>query len=209
MTASHVPNGRPAPRTVDAPSTEVDPAATPVLRRLGPGGSDQGPADRLLAADHAFGVALVTLWHRLTGHTATAGFPQGIDRGDIARLVPPLVDELRTGRVLGYGVTVGRHLVGVGLLRPGRGSATHTGALVLLLTDPDHLRTGVGGRILDALLQAAPDHGIDRVEVAVDDESAGFFRARGFTEWGRRPGWRRPGPGSAAARDEVLLGWTS
>ncbi len=190
------------PRTTSAavPAESSDPSE-PVLRRVGPGGA--------LASDHAFGVALVTLWHRVVRTGPAGGFPVDADRGGIARLVPPLVDELRTGRAVGVAVNAGRLLVGFGLLRPGHGSAEHTATLPLLLTDPEHLRTGVGGRLLAALLDAAGQAGIDRVEVAVDPDQADFFRRRGFAEWGSRPGWRRPDGAQASARDELLLGWTA
>lgn len=173
----------------------------PVLRRVGPGG--------LLASDHAFGVALVTLWHRVAQTGPAAGFADGVDRGQVARLVPPLVDELRTGRSLGFAVNAGRLLVGAALLRPGPGAARHTATVPLLLTDPDHLRSGIGSELLGALLTAATDAGVDRVEVAVDPDQAGFFLRRGFTEWGRRPGWRRHDPAADQGRDELLMGWTA
>lgn len=189
-----------APRATPEPVPTESSAA--VLRRVGPGGA--------LASDHAFGVALVTLWHRVARTGPAGGFPVDPDRGEVARLVPPLVDELRTGRAVGFAVNAGRLLVGFGLLRPGQGSAEHTATLPLLLTDPDHLRIGVGGQVLQALLDAAGHAGVDRVEVAVDPDQAEFFRRRGFIEWGRRPGWRRPGGTTGdSARDELLLGWSA
>lgn len=183
-----------------SPEPTGDQSSTaPVLRRVGPGGT--------LASDHAFGVALVTLWHRVAQTGPAAGFAAGADRGEVARLVPPLVEELRSGRSTGYAVNAGRLLVGFGMLRPGVGSARHSATVPLLLTDPDHLRSGVGSQLLQALRDAATGTGVDRVEIAVDPDQAAFFLGRGFVEWGRRPGWRRPGA-PAEARDELLLGWT-
>ena len=47
-----------------------------------------------------------------------------------------------------------RRLIGVGFLRPGRGSQQHTGHIELILLDPDHTRAGLGARLVNRLAGA-------------------------------------------------------
>ena len=185
---------------IDAPADEAvaepEPAAT--LDRVGPGGT--------VASDSAFGVALVSLWQKLAESGAPVGFPPPVYRLDVAGRAAARGEDLRKGRVIGVAANRSRRLIGVGLLRPGRGSREHTGRIELVLVDPDRLRTGLGSRLLDELLTMAAARGLNRVDLEMQDDPglAEFFGRFGFVEWGRRPGWLRLGTGDE--RDEVLLG---
>jgi len=169
-----------------------------LLRRVGPGGS--------WASDSAFGVALVTLWHRVAEAGGAVGFARPVTRAEVAAVVAPLVDDLRSGRLVGFAVNRGRTLVGVGLLRPGRGATSHTGELVTVLVDPQLRGRGSGTLLMDALLGAADELGLERIQASVrdGDELPAYFAQFGFTVWGRRPGWIRLGP--AEYGDEIILG---
>jgi GNAT superfamily N-acetyltransferase len=166
--------------------------------RVGPGGG--------VASDSAFGVALVTLWQQVAEAGGPVGFALPVVRADIAARAAGLVDEVRTGRLVGVAANQARRLVGVGFLRPGRGSGQHTGRVELLLIGPERQRAGLGSRLMAELLEQARERGLQRLEVAVPDGEglAGFFGRFGFAEWGRRPGWIRMGAGDE--RDEVVMG---
>ena len=171
--------------------------AAATVDRVGPGGS--------VASDSAFGVALVTLWQDVADAGGPVGFAAPVVRSEVAALAAGLVEELRTGRLLGLVVNQSRRLVAVALLRPGRNVRQHTGRIELLLVDPGHVRSGLGSQLMDGLLRLARERGLDRLEVDVQD-GAGleqFFGRYGFAEWGRRPGWVRPG---SREHDEVLMG---
>ncbi len=170
----------------------------------GPGGG--------VASDSAFGVALVGLWQAVAEAGGSVGIARPVVRSEIARPAAALLDGVKTGRVLAVVANRSRHLVAVGLLRPGQGTAAHTGRIALLLVHPDHTGAGVGTGVLQALLTGARARGVDRVdiEVADDDRVAGFLRRAGFTEWGRHPGWIRPGEpvDGDGERDEIIMGMT-
>lgn len=170
------------------------------LRRVGPGGS--------WASDSAFGVAVVTLWHRVAESGGAVGFASTASRAEVAAVVAGLVDDLRSGRAYGFALNRHRTLVGVGFLRPGRGLSRHTGEIVAVLVDPELRGSGAGTRLMTALLAQAREAGLQRVEAAVRDgaDLPEFFGRFGFAEWGRRPGWIRLGPGQE--RDELILGAT-
>jgi GNAT superfamily N-acetyltransferase len=185
-----------------------DPAASPAadsgraplitIDRVGPGGG--------VASDSAFGVALVTLWQRAAEAGAPVGFAAPVLRSDVAARAAGLVDEIKTGRLIAVAANRARRLIGVGFLRPGRGSGQHTGHLELVLIDAEHTRAGLGTRLVDQLLGRAAELGLERVDAAVpaDPGLESFFGTLGFVEWGRRPRWIRMSADDE--RDEVLLG---
>jgi GNAT superfamily N-acetyltransferase len=168
------------------------------LRRVGPGGT--------WASDSAFGVAVVTLWHRVAESGGAVGFAPTVSRAEVAAVVAGLVDDLRSGRAFGFALNRHRTLVGVGLLRPGRGLSRHTGEIVAVMVDPDLRGSGSGTRLMTALLAQAREAGVRKVEAVVRDGAGleGFFGRFGFAEWGRRPGWIQLGSGHD--RDEIILG---
>ncbi len=180
------------------PQTTVD--------RVGPGGT--------VASDSAFGVALVGLWHELADSGAPVGFARPVSRIDVAARVAELVEGLRKGTVVGVAANRARRLVGVGLLRPGRGIRLHTGRLEVLLVHPDQAGAGLGTSLLTDLLSIAADRGIERVDLEMQEDQrlARFFGRFGFTEWGRRPSWLHLGAaderGDAGPRDEIIFGAT-
>ncbi len=168
------------------------------LRRVGPGGT--------WASDSAFGVALVTLWHRVAEAGGAVGFAPSVSRAEVAAVVAGLVDDLRSGRAFGFALNRNRTLVGVGVLRPGRGLSSHTGEIVAVMVDPELRGSGSGTRLMTALISQARDGGLQKLQAAIRDGEGldGFFGRFGFVEWGRRPGWIRFGP--AQDRDEIILG---
>lgn len=181
-------------------------AAAPTIRRVGPGvrpGGDAASAP--MAADSAFGVALVGLWHESAQAGGAVGFAAAAPRAEIARAAVPLVDSLRQGRALGVAADQARRLVGAAVLRPGQGTRSRTGTLELLMVEPALTGCGLGSRLLGELLAAARDRGLQRVDVAFAQDERGqrFFEKAGFTVWGRRPHWQQ---GPAGDRDELIMG---
>jgi GNAT superfamily N-acetyltransferase len=193
-----VGNGGVGPADADRPDTAIGAPPAVTVDRVGPGGG--------VASDSAFGVALVTLWQTIAESGEPVGFPVPVVRADIAARAASLVDEVRTGRLIAVAANRQRRLVGVGLLRPGRGSQQHTGRIELLLVGPEHQRAGLGSRLLAELLARAGERGLERLEVAIPDgaELARFFARFGFAEWGRRPGWIKMGDDDVRA--EVVMG---
>lgn len=182
-------------------------AAAPAIRRVGPGLSASAAGSAApMAADSAFGAALVGLWHEVARAGGVVGFPETVGRADVARLAAPIVEDLRTGRALAVAADQGRRLVGAALLCPGVGARAHTGRLELLLVEPALTGCGLGRAMLSALLDGARARGLDRVgvEFAKDDRVQRFFERFGFQVWGRRPGWQRTAPG--VDRDETVMG---
>jgi len=161
-----------------------------------------------LASDSAFGVAVVTLWHRVAESGGAVGFGPTVSRAEVAAVVAGLVDDLRSGRAFGFAVNRHRTLVGIGVLRPGRGLSAHTGEIVAVMVDPNLRGAGTGTQLMTALLAQARKVGVRQITVAIRD-GAGletFFGRFGFTEWGRLPGWIRLGPDHD--HDEIILGAT-
>lgn len=189
----------------DGGVTDLD-AAVPTIRRVGPGGRSDPAQAAPMAADSAFGVALVGLWHAAARAGGAVGFAHDADRADIARSAAPIVEDLRRARALGVAADQGRRLVGVGLLRPGVGARAHTGRIELLAVDPPLTGCGLGRGLVAALLEQARDRGLERVtvEFAQDERVQRFFEQFGFVVSGRRPGWYRTGSGGE--RDEIVMG---
>jgi len=182
--------------SIGAAEPDIAPALT--IDRVGPGGG--------VASDSAFGVALVTLWQQVAEAGAPVGFAAPVLRSDVAARAAGLVEEIKTGRLLAVAANRARRLIGVGFLRPGRGSGQHTGHLELILVDQAHSRAGLGTQLVVRLLAQAGDLGLERVDAGVPADAGleAFFSALGFAEWGRRPDWIRMGADDE--RDEVLLG---
>jgi GNAT superfamily N-acetyltransferase len=157
-------------------------------------------------SDNAFGVALVSLWQRVLEGGGQVGFGVPVVRPEVAARAAGLVDEIRTGRVIAVAANRSHRLIGAGLLRPGRGSADHTGHLELILVDPAHARTGIGAQLLTEVLRLARDRALVAVDLdAADDPGLNAFFARfGFERWGLRPGWIRTG--TDANLDEIVWG---
>ena len=197
-----VPSGfrsAPEPAARDFDSTHD---GEPVLRidRVGPGGG--------VPSDNAFGVALVSLWQRVLEGGGQVGFGVPVVRPEVAARAAGLVDEIRTGRVIAMAANRSHRLIGAALLRPGRGSADHTGHLELILVDPAHARAGIGAQLLTEALRLARDRALVAVDLdAADDPGLNAFFARfGFERWGRRPGWIRTG--TTKSLDEIVWGVT-
>lgn len=185
----------PAPVSLDAPQDGDAPGV--VLSRVGPGSP--------LASDSAFGVAVVTLWHRVSAAGGAVGFPVQVTRAEVAARVAGVVDDIRMGRLIAVAATVKRRLVGLVVLRPGTGIVAHTGWIRSLMVDPDEQGRGTGVRLMEAVIALARERGLELVDLSVRDGQGleSFYRRFGFTEWGRRPGWLRPAPGDD--RDEIFL----
>lgn len=184
-------------------------AAIPTIRRVGPGlrpAPSGSAAATPMAADSAFGVALVGLWYAAAQAGGAVGFPATVDRSDVARQVAPMVEGLRTGRALAVAADQGRRLVGTAVLRPGVGTRAHTGRLELLLVEPALTGCGLGRALLTTLLDGARERGLGRVgvEFAQDERVQRFFESVGFEVWGRRPGWQRTSPGADV--EEIVMG---
>lgn len=178
----------------------TEPVAATTVDRVGPGGG--------VASDSAFGVALVTLWQRCAEAGDPVGFAVPVDRGQVAARAAGLVDEIKTGRMVAVAANRTRRLIGVALLRPGRGTGRHTGHLPLILVDPGHRRQGLGGELIRRVLSSAAVGGMDRVDTVVPDAVGvpEFFALVGFTEWGRRPGWILGADG--VPMDDIMMGAT-
>jgi ribosomal protein S18 acetylase RimI-like enzyme len=166
------------------------------FRRVGPGGAQ--------AADNAFGVALVTLWHRVTEAGGAVGFSSRATRSEVAGRAAGVVADLRGGRLLGITALRGRQLVGAAMLRPGVGLLAHTGWVSTVMVDPAAQGAGIGVQLVTRLIDLARERGLEKIDLSVRDGSGAdrFYRRFGFVEWGRRPGWVRVEPGDD--RDEVF-----
>ena len=127
-------------------------------------------------------------------------------RSDVAARAAGLVDEIKTGRLLAVAANRARRLIGVGFLRPGRGSAAAHRPPRVDPGRPGAQRAGLGTQLAGRLLGQAGDLGLERLEVAIPADAGleTFFGRFGFAEWGRRPGWIRMGAGDE--RDEVVMG---
>jgi GNAT superfamily N-acetyltransferase len=173
-----------------------------VLRidRVGPGGG--------VPSDNAFGVALVTLWQRVVEAGGLVGFAAPVVRPEVAARAAGLVDEIRTGRVIAVAANRSHRLIGVALLRPGRGTAEHTGRVELIMVDPAHAGAGIGHQLMAEAIRLARHRGLQLLDLnAVDHPGlSAFFGRFGFQQWGRRPGWIRGGPDQV--RDEIVWGKT-
>lgn len=178
---------------------DLDPAApgpsAPVL--LGPSGT--------MAADSAFGVALVTLWHRVSLAGGAVGFLPTAERREIAPAAAAAVDAIKRGIAQGFAVTEGRQLIGFVRLTPGTGVIAHTGQITALMVDPDHQGKGVGKALLDAAEGRARELGIERVGLSARGGHGleDYYAAAGYETWGVDRGRIRVAPGDD--RDETHL----
>ena len=163
-------------------------------------------AGQPMAADSAFGVALVGLWHAAAGlGEGSLGFVPPVLRSDVAAVAAQVVDRLRGGTSEGIALVKDRRMVGFGVLRRNPGLESHTGEIAKVMVHPDLARQGLGSTLMTSLLELARKIGLDRLDLSVRDGQglAEFYRRFGFVEWGRRPGWIRVGPDDD--RDEVFL----
>lgn len=87
----------------------------------------------------------------------------------------------------------GERLVGyAGLLAP---EGSGDGDIQTIAVAVAHRREGIGGALLDALLSAAAERGVERIflEVRADNADAQrLYRGRGFAEIGVRRGYYQP-----------------
>lgn len=195
MVPAAVTEDGPAPRPPDLrdTSTRDEPVE---LRRVGAGGS--------MAPDNAFAVALLTLWHGVAAGGGAVGFPAAVARATVGGAIAPVVDAVKSGRSLAFALAQHRHVVGFALLERGTLDQAHTGTVAMVMVEASRRRSGLGTRLVDALLDAAAAVGVERVRVLVP-AGAGlteFFGRFGFTASGRLPGWIR---GADAADDDAIL----
>jgi GNAT superfamily N-acetyltransferase len=150
------------------------------VRRVGPGAS--------MASDNAFALALLP-----------------VDRSAVGAAVSVVIDDLRSGRALGFAATRGRDIVGFALLRPGRQINAHTGQVSQVMVDPDEQRSGLGTQLVEAVIGLAGELGLERVRLGLPTGTGldRFYARMGFVEVGRLPRWIRAGPDED--RDEVLM----
>lgn len=183
-----------------SPDGESGPQSHPVLiRRVGPGTS--------MASDNAFAVALLTLWHRVSAAGGFVLFAPPVERSALAPTVSMMIDQLRSGRTHAVAATENRAVIGFALLRPDVGASAHTGAIEVLMVDPDRQRSGVGSSILQHTVDLAASLAVERVLVKLPAAAAvdvsKFFDQFGFAAAGRLPGWVRLADGSTM--DQLLL----
>lgn len=116
---------------------------------------------------------------------------RGLVEQGLAQTIPTvsyLVAEIPGAVVVGYAVA---------------SLAGDDAELQRIAVDPSYRRLGVASRLLDAVVELVEAAGATRLLLEVREDNAGasaFYRAQGFAEIGRRPGYYRDG---AAA---VLLG---
>ena len=167
------------------------------IRRVGPGGE--------MASDNAFALALLNLWHAVSETGGAVGFTPPVDRVAVGGAVAAVIEDLRSGRARAFAAVRGRDVVGFAVLRPGRQTQSHTGSITQVMVAPGTQGTGVGRRLVDAVLVLSGELGLERVQLGVragvDLEE--FYGRFGFREVGRLPEWIRVAPGDD--RDEVLL----
>jgi ribosomal protein S18 acetylase RimI-like enzyme len=167
------------------------------VRGVGPGGS--------MAPDNAFAVALLALWHRVAQAGGAVGFLPSVDRSELGYPVSRVIADLRSGRAYGYALTRGRDVIGFVLLEPGVGVTAHTGTIVVVMVEPKSQGSGLGGTLVQSMLELAADAELRRIRlfVAEDDRLERFFERFGFARTGRSPGWIRTE--SAGDVDQVLM----
>lgn len=169
--------------------------SAPVL--LGPSGT--------VAADSAFGVALVTLWHRVSLAGGAVGFLPTASRAEIAPAAAAAVDALKRGTAQGLAVTSGRQLIGFVRLTPGTGVVAHTAQITALMVDPDHQGKGIGRTLLEAAEKRATELGVERVGLSARGGHGleDYYRSAGYEVWGVDRERIRVAPGDD--RDETHL----
>ena len=182
-------------------SAPVPAAGEIALHRVGTAGE--------MAADSAFGVALVTLWHRVSQADGAVGFLPDVSRGEVAGRAAPMVEEVRRGHAHAVAATLDRRLVGFVALTPGRWQTDrHVGTVAQLMVDPDRQGAGLGRRLLTEVIALAGDLGLEQLDLSVRGGCGleAFYEKAGFAVWGVRPGRLRVAPGDD--RDEVWLSRT-
>jgi len=182
---------------VPEPVTRADRGHEAQVRRVGPGGS--------IASDNAFAVALLTLWHRVIEAGGLVGFVPSVDRSALGPAVSLVLDDLKSGRTLAFALTRNRDVIGFAMLRPGTGTGSHTGQVELVMVDPGSRRSGLGTRLVRAVVDLASATGLERLrsEVRADQGLERFAGQLGFGEVGRLTGWTRLAPGPD--QDEILM----
>ncbi|SDO23071.1 Ribosomal protein S18 acetylase RimI [Nakamurella panacisegetis] len=167
------------------------------IRRVGPGGE--------MASDNAFALALLNLWHSVSEAGGAVGFTPPVDRVAVGGAVATVIEDLRSGRVRAVAAVRGRDVIGFASIRPGRQTQSHTGSITQVMVSPGSQGTGIGRRLVEAVLELAAEMTLERVQLRVRDGVglAEFYGRFGFREVGRLPNWIRVAPGDD--RDEVLL----
>lgn len=120
------------------------------------------------------------------------------------RLTDPRADD---GEWTHVGAFAGRDLVGMlALIRDEAVKQRHRAAIVAVYVRPSHRGLGIGGRLLDAVIEAAraiPELEILYLSTARGNEAAlRTYRSRGFEVWGIEPDFLRV---NGRAVDEVHL----
>ena len=185
------------------------PAAEIVLRRVGPGqpGAAVGEFSTAMAADSYLASTLVTLWHKVSEAGGAVGFVPPVVRSQVARVAAKAISDVRDGNLRAVALTHGRDLAGIAFLESGRPDSItgHTGEITTVMVDPDLQGTGLGSRLMTAVLDLAREVGLERVSLTARDGLGleDFYKKFGFVEYGRRPGWLRLSPSDN--RDEILL----
>ncbi len=167
------------------------------VHRVGPTG--------MMAADHTFGVALVTLWHAVVQAGGGLGLVPPVTRSEVAAKATPMLAAVRAGTLLAVAITDNSTLIAAGFLQQKTGPESHVGKLTKIMVDPRLQRIGNGSILMTALLDLCRERGIELVHLGVQDGEGlqGFYGRFGFVECGRLPGAIRVALGED--RDDVIL----
>ena len=141
-----------------------------------------GELAQLLLDAHASGMAL-GLTAPLTRERAASEWERLVE----SRLVLGAVDD---------GV-----VVGAGCLAVGGGNGSHRGEIQRLAVRSDRRGGGIGGLLLEALVERARGAGLSLLWLTThaDTRSDAFYVRRGWTRYGVVPGWARRPDGELVA----------
>ncbi len=141
---------------------------------------------RLESLAEAHRGAVVAIFNHYIVHGFAAYFDTPVPEAFFDRL-----RALAAGHPAVAAVTEAGTVAGFGLLHPWHPAPTlRRTAEISYFLHPDHCRQGIGRRILEHLVTAAPGLGVDNILASISSrnaESLAFHRKHGFVEVGRFP----------------------
>ncbi|MEL6983769.1 MAG: GNAT family N-acetyltransferase [Actinomycetota bacterium] len=152
-------------------------------------------------ADDETGRGLESCWLDVSNAGGAVGFPfPPVARDEVRAATERLAEDVARGSVRLVVAESAGEVVGWVVLRLNASTvASHWGRVERLQSRPELRGSGIGSRLLEALIEDARSEGIEHLQLVLrsGEDLEAFYESRGWVEIGRHPRALRLSPGAS------------
>ncbi len=158
------------------------------------------------AVDDVLRARLLTCWTDVSNAGGAVGFVPPVTEDDVSPVLDKLLEGVHSGRDVLAVLSVDGEVAGFAAIVGSSSPLRRHWAMVLRVqVHPSRQGAGLGRVLMQGVHDVARRRGWEFLSLSARGGTGvdGFYRALGYTEFGRLPGAIRVGPGDD--RDEILL----